>query len=237
MNNNSGIYCILNIINSKIYVGSTVDLKTREQTHFSHLRNKAHHNQYLQSAFNKYGENNFIFTVLEFVEDTTILIQKEQLYIQKFSPDVLYNINPNAASNLGIKHKNAHKNNCKVYQFSMDGVLIKEWKSIDDAATSLNIPWQNIRRMCEKTTMIVNNVEYLSKSAGGFAWSYDKNCVVPQYKNKKKVGQYTIDGIFIKEYESTTEAQKQLKFTHLHVSDVCKGKRKSSGGFIWKYVE
>lgn len=240
MNNdelNCGIYCILNIANCKLYIGSSVNLSARFRKHISELRRRKHHNQYLQNSFNKYGEENFVFVVLEFVRDEKKVTEIEQSYIELFSHNVLYNMNVNATNSLGLKRKSATKNSKEVYQFSMDGVLIKEWKSIDDAATSLNIPWRNIMNMCQKTKTKVNGVTYFTKSVGGFAWSYNKNYIAPQYKNKKKVGQYTIDGIFIKEYESTTDAQKQLKLTRLHASDVCNGKRKSSGGFIWKYVE
>lgn len=227
----------MNIANCKLYIGSSVNLSARFRKHISELRRRKHHNQYLQNSFNKYGEENFVFVVLEFVRDEKKVTEIEQLYIELFSHNVLYNMNVNATNNLGLKRKSATKNSKEVYQFSMDGVLIKEWKSIDDAATSLNIPWRNIMNMCQKTKTKVNGVTYFTKSVGGFAWSYNKNYIAPQYKNKKKVGQYTIDGIFIKEYESTTDAQKQLKLTRLHASDVCNGKRKSSGGFIWKYVE
>lgn len=48
------------------------------------------------------------------------------------------------------------------------------------------------------------------------------------------VEQYTIGGIFVSKYDTVTEARKVAKSQH--VSDVCLGKRKSAGGFVWKYV-
>jgi excinuclease UvrABC nuclease subunit len=45
----SGIYCIKNIINDKMYIGSAVNLKTRRYEHFHFLTKNKHHNRHLQS--------------------------------------------------------------------------------------------------------------------------------------------------------------------------------------------
>jgi len=57
--NKSGIYKIVNLVNDKIYIGSSINLKNREKDHFKDLKGNYHSNRYLQYAFNKYGENNF----------------------------------------------------------------------------------------------------------------------------------------------------------------------------------
>lgn len=49
-----GIYRIINKINNKIYIGSSVNLKNREQKHFKNLKD---------------GKDNFIFEVIEFYKD------------------------------------------------------------------------------------------------------------------------------------------------------------------------
>ena len=40
-------------------------------------------------------------------------------------------------------------------------------------------------------------------------------------------------GVIVKEYDSMTQAQKETGIGH--ISCVCRGKRKSAGGFFWKY--
>lgn len=60
-----GVYVIRNIKNGKVYVGQTNDLKLRKRNHFSDLKANIHHNKHLQNAWNKYGEENFEFEVLE----------------------------------------------------------------------------------------------------------------------------------------------------------------------------
>ena len=65
-----GIYQIKNLVNGKIYIGSSVDLKRRRKHHFVDLRRNVHHCKYLQRAWNKYGETKFKFEILEIVEET-----------------------------------------------------------------------------------------------------------------------------------------------------------------------
>lgn len=53
--------------------------------------------------------------------------------------------------------------------------------------------------------------------------------------NLKPIIQYSLDGIFIKEWESIKSASTELKINKSHISNCCSGRRKSSGGFMWKY--
>lgn len=46
--------------------------------------------------------------------------------------------------------------------------------------------------------------------------------------------QYDKDGNFIREWDTMTEAETTLKITH-KIHFVCQGKRKTCGGYIWKY--
>lgn len=61
----SGIYHIKNLINEKVYIGSSVNIKTRLAKHKTYLINNCHSNKHLQSSFVKYGESVFVFEVLE----------------------------------------------------------------------------------------------------------------------------------------------------------------------------
>lgn len=51
----------------------------------------------------------------------------------------------------------------------------------------------------------------------------------------KRVGQYSLDGILIVEYNSTKEAQR-AGFSSGHISECCNGKRKKYKNYIWKYI-
>jgi group I intron endonuclease len=78
----SGVYQILCIPTGKIYIGSTVDLRARWSSHRRSLRQGNHQNAYLQQAWDKYGEANFVFSVLEFVKKSSLL-SAEQAWIDK----------------------------------------------------------------------------------------------------------------------------------------------------------
>lgn len=75
-----GVYCIENLINHKKYIGQSGDIKSRWRSHKSELRRGIHGNDYLQKAWNKYGEDNFRFYILE---ECTIDItdDRERYYI------------------------------------------------------------------------------------------------------------------------------------------------------------
>jgi plasmid maintenance system antidote protein VapI len=53
--------------------------------------------------------------------------------------------------------------------------------------------------------------------------------------NAKKIIQLTLNDIFIKEWETIQEAAECLGLQSSNISNVCKGKRKTCGGFHWKY--
>ena len=49
---------------------------------------------------------------------------------------------------------------------------------------------------------------------------------------KKPITQYTKDGTFVKEYDSTTQAVKETGIDGGSISNVLTGKRKSAGGYV-----
>ena len=60
----AGVYTITNLIDNKIYVGCTDNIKKRWRTHKRELKKGIHHGIRLQRAWNKYGEENFKFEIL-----------------------------------------------------------------------------------------------------------------------------------------------------------------------------
>lgn len=49
----------------------------------------------------------------------------------------------------------------------------------------------------------------------------------------KKIDQFSLDGLYIKSWNCIIDAKKELNI--FHIDQVCLGKRKSAGGYIWKY--
>jgi group I intron endonuclease len=102
----SGIYRIRNIRNGKLYIGSAVFIEQRWRNHKHALRLNKHHSLHLQASWNVYGENLFVFEIIEFVTDKTKLIEREQFWIDELkSSDKQfgYNVCKIAGSALGRK--------------------------------------------------------------------------------------------------------------------------------------
>jgi group I intron endonuclease len=85
----TGIYEIKNLISGESYIGSSVNLDKRKKQHLYSLRKNRHPNKYLQRDFDLYGEESFIFEVLEYCE-LKDLIRREKYCINFFHPK--YNI-------------------------------------------------------------------------------------------------------------------------------------------------
>jgi len=83
--NEGGVYRILNIVNGKVYYCSTYRFKKRFDGHFAQLEAGTHGNTYLLNEYRKYGASNFIFEVVEAVEnDAKKRLAVEQTYLDKF---------------------------------------------------------------------------------------------------------------------------------------------------------
>lgn len=114
----SGVYRITNITNRKVYVGSAKYIRIRLKGHLASLRKGVHENSYLQRSWNKYGEDNFKFEVVDLCE-SELLIEHEQNWLdlhQAATRKNGYNISPTAGSCAGVKHTKKSKKNMSVSQ-------------------------------------------------------------------------------------------------------------------------
>ena len=82
-NNISGIYCIKNLVNQKKYIGLSNNIARRKREHLYTLRNGKHENKHLQYAWDKYGEENFSFYIIEECS-VDMLDEREKYYIAKY---------------------------------------------------------------------------------------------------------------------------------------------------------
>ena len=108
----SGIYKIQNKLNGKCYVGSAEDFKRRWKAHKGYLKREEHHSIKLQRAGDKYGEEVFEFSVIEYISltgdkkvDRGLLLPCEDYWIEALDAvENGYNIAPKAGSRLGCPH-------------------------------------------------------------------------------------------------------------------------------------
>lgn len=139
------IYRITNMANNKYYIGSAESFARREWQHKYDLKRGMHKNPRLQAAWNKYGEEMFVFEVIEEVPDGINVLQIEDTYLFKIvGNEDCYNINTGAESprtgiilsdtakqniSVGRKGKHAGKNHYRYGKTVSDEVK----KKISDA--------------------------------------------------------------------------------------------------------
>ena len=80
-----GIYSITNTCTGDMYIGQTVvSFEERWNKHKKGLRNNRHDNSMLQRAFNKYGEEAFIYKIIHLCDELDDLNELEKYYIKKY---------------------------------------------------------------------------------------------------------------------------------------------------------
>ena len=117
-----GVYKIINKVNGKFYIGSSKNIYKRWDQHRNSLRNHCHDNEYLQNAWNKYGENNFEFEIIEEC-DPQVQFEREQYYLNTLKPfdDNGYNIVRQISSKYGSDNymtKYCSRCHCEYQTFS-----------------------------------------------------------------------------------------------------------------------
>lgn len=162
------IYVIKNKITTTVYLGSSIEVEKRLSKHKSLLKYNKHYNKHLQNAYNKYGENNFEFTILDRWVPIENIKNVEQEYIDYvFKNCKVYNKAKYVAGSAGYIHNNdklekisnASKGKKKsqefiikmsrpILQYDLDGNFIKEWVGLRDASRNLNIPHKSIYNCC-----------------------------------------------------------------------------------------
>lgn len=106
-----GIYQILNTVNNKSYIGSSVQIETRLAKHIRQLNRGKHENSYLQRSFDKYGVEAFQFKPIIECELSSLQFY-EDLIIKNYrsnTSDFGFNLREVSSSNAGMKILNRHK--------------------------------------------------------------------------------------------------------------------------------
>ena len=140
-------------------------------------------------------------------------------------------------TNYGTRNVRLAKSLSKpVGQYSLEGELIKIWKSTMEVERETSFSHSTVSAVARGK----------GKTAYGYLWKYiiDENLewVLPNNLTASKTGisrpvaQYTLDGELIKIFQSARDAERQEGFNHSAISATAKGKQKTHKGYIWKYV-
>lgn len=231
-----GIYKITSPTN-KVYIGQSNDIRRRILTY---LEPKGGSSQVrLKASFNKYGIDLHNLIILEECEES-LLNEKERYWQEHYNVLSKSGLNCKMTTTLDKSGRLSDKTKgttktCqstmkKVYQYTKDGTFLQEYVSLREAERQTRIHASSIGHS-------IKGRGY-SKSGGGYLWSYDK--LQFHYGNlgqvSKIIQQYTLDGIFIEEFESICNAAKQLNISKSGIIRCCKNKQKQCGGFTFKYI-
>ena len=106
--NRSGIYCLKNNVNNKIYIGQSKNLKNRLAYYYNLKKEylKGRGKSKIYNAVLKQNLNNFSLLILEFC-NIDHLDEKENYYIKELKPE--YNILQHAKSSKGFRHSDETK--------------------------------------------------------------------------------------------------------------------------------
>jgi len=122
----------------------------------------------------------------------------------------------------------------KIIQYDLNMNKIKEFNSITEASKELNISKSNIRGV------LIN----YRNTAEGFVFKYIEDNNIDFTKkisiNKnigRKVVQYDLNMNLINVYNSISDASRKTNIHKNNIRGVIINYRKTSGGFIWKYLE
>jgi hypothetical protein len=173
----------------RFYIGSAFNFQARKLKHLSNLRRNVHINSYLQNHFNKYGETDLHFDIIEEVINKEFLIEREQFYIDTLSP--IFNfckVAGNCAGRIvsehtrskirntltGVKHKEERRRNIsnghylqfkKIDIFHKDGSFYTTARSRKEASKLTGAIKQRITTCCKNEKW----------SSNGYYFKYNSN--------------------------------------------------------------
>lgn len=187
-----GIYKIINKINGKYYVGSSKDINERWHSHKYFLNKNCHKNDFLQNAWNKHGEENFEFVIIEHLSNnitqkTLLKIEQKYLDLANVEKYKCYNLSFKSTggelspySKSKISTKNSGTNNGFFgKKHSNDSII----KMQEKRKSRIGCLAPNYGKKHSKDTINI----YKSKRKGELNSSYDKVEYTLQHENTNQI--------------------------------------------------
>lgn len=203
------IYKIINDINDKIYIGKTTEtIEKRWKEHCNDYKKEQCKKRPLYNAMKKYGIEHFSIIKVEKVENISDLENRERYWIEFYS-SFKYGYNATIGGD------------GKPY---LDYELIyKTWLrgfSLAKTAALIGCSEDSVKRI-----LLLKGISKEQILQHGCESAYKPVCKIDITTNK-----------ILKIYPSIIEAEKENNIRK-HIASVCKGKRKTAGGYKWKYLD
>lgn len=245
------IYLITNTINKKQYVGQTIckDINSRWK---QHKRKEAKTiGNYLLSAYQKYGIENFRFQIICicFDEDCN---RYEEEYIKKFktlAPNG-YNLTIGSKRNYVKGSKKGSKLSEETKKKIGESLRRRYEKYPEEKKKGKKNPnygksISNEQKKKISESMIKNykikedtgKSKLSEKALEALRLGRENNKILPKF-NRRPVGKYNENNKLLEKYTSISEASRKNKIGHQHISKVCNGLPGyiTAGGFKWNFL-
>lgn len=210
-----GIYRI-DCNNKCLYVGQSINLLSRKNSHLRKLRKNIHYNVYLQRMYNKYKEN-FVFTKVEECKPEK-LTEREMFWISKLHP----------------------KCNMQVPSDSTYFTVTEESRKKMSEISKKRMTPEMKQKISERTKEAMHRPEtwnnfIIGQKSKGYKVPWNKGTHgLVKASNRKKVYCCELDKVF----ESAYSAGIYLGAKNgKGVSRVCLGQRKTYKGLNFEYIE
>lgn len=203
------IYKVTDKTNQKIYIGQTV--RSLDERMKEHLR---HRTTYFDKAYRKSNIDNFKVEIIDRAENIEELNKKEKYWINYFKCLIPngYNMCEGGENTMGFHHREESKKKMSITKSKM---YLGE-----------NNPFYN------KTHSEEQRKKWSKLRKGMSHLTEEQKIKLKESHFTKKVINVDTKEIF----SSVKEAAEKYNLKATHISRVCNGKRKRTGGFKWKYV-
>lgn len=222
------IYKITNTVNGKMYIGQTRhSIAKRWGEHKNCAKyGKFDYESLLYRAMRKYGLESFVIDEVEECSDES-LNDREKYWISHYGTvETGYNI-----SRGGLGHP---RDAMPIAQFDLDGNYIKTFDSASDAAIAVGAIPQWIYNVCYGYHASFHGFQWrFLEDAEKVGMKLDAVKVSPRHR---EVHQYSMDGEYIRSYDSIAQAAKQFGMKGSGgIKGVCDGRNRHSHGYRWSY--
>lgn len=235
------IYLIKNNINNKVYIGKTVNSFYERWTGHLTKAKKEPCNSYFYRAIKKYGKENFSFYILESLDNPKNLFEREIFWIAKFSSkEIGYNSTIDGEGIHGRKLSEETKN--KIRKGNIGKKYLEETRKKQSESAKGKPKSKEHRENLSKSKKGKPSPNKGRTGENnplfGKPRSQETKDKISSRQKKTSIEKYSLDGIFLKKYDSISDACFELfgeRKGHANIIKCCKNQRKKAYGFIWKY--
>lgn len=203
----SGIYCIRNIVNNKVYIGKAKCIYRRIKDHITRLntRNKDE-NIHLINSWHKYGRDKFEYLVLEYLNLEEEMKLREIFWMKQFNSlnrEKGYNLREDSSTSLIVSNETRKK---------LSEAQKKRFQDPKERKKCSHGYWSKNRERMSKIKKENPTIKY-------------------------SIEQYTKEKVLIKVWTHIVELiEANPTYKKHNIYAVCSGEKPSMYGFIWKKI-